>query len=115
MAFHNQILKKALREANSKTLHGLSRPAFSTSFSSIPSISAATDAAHPKPVLPPFHYEPKPYKGPLADEIFQKRKKFLGPSLFHYYQKPVISLIFTSPYLIQFSALLILLWYCVKD
>ncbi|KAE8637580.1 hypothetical protein CSA_017857 [Cucumis sativus] len=42
-----------------------------------------------KPVLPPFDYEPRPYKGPLTDEIFQKRKKFLGPSLFHYYQKPL--------------------------
>lgn len=41
------------------------------------------------PELPPFDYQPKPYKGPLADEVFEKRKKYLGPSLFHYYQKPV--------------------------
>ncbi|XP_027337982.1 alanine--glyoxylate aminotransferase 2 homolog 1, mitochondrial-like [Abrus precatorius] len=39
--------------------------------------------------LPPFDYKPKPYEGPLADEVFAKRKKFLGPSLFHYYQKPL--------------------------
>uniref|UniRef100_A0A9I9DG98 alanine--glyoxylate transaminase n=1 Tax=Cucumis melo TaxID=3656 RepID=A0A9I9DG98_CUCME len=91
MAFQTQILKKALRVANSKSkaLHGFSRLPFCASFSSIPSSSAATDAADPKPVLPSFDYEPKPYKGPLADEIFQKRKKFLGPSLFHYYQKPL--------------------------
>ncbi|KAL2567697.1 hypothetical protein AAZX31_18G020500 [Glycine max] len=37
--------------------------------------------------LPPFDYKPRPYKGPLADEVFAKRKKFLGPSLFHFYQK----------------------------
>lgn len=41
------------------------------------------------PELPPFDYQPKPYKGPLADEVLEKRKKFLGPSLFYYYQKPV--------------------------
>lgn len=41
------------------------------------------------PDLPPFDYQPEPYKGPLADEVLQKRKKFLGPSLFYYYQKPV--------------------------
>ena len=39
--------------------------------------------------LPPFDYKPRPYKGPLADEVFAKRKKFLGPSLFHFYQKLV--------------------------
>ena len=109
MAFQKHILKKALREANLKRLIGRSRPAFCSFFSSIPFASAATD---PKPVLPPFDYTPKPYKGPLADEVFQKRKKFLGPSLFHYYKKPVISLISTTtPYLIEFSALLILLSY----
>ncbi|KAI3919964.1 hypothetical protein MKW98_001220 [Papaver atlanticum] len=41
------------------------------------------------PVIPPFDYEPKTYTGPSADEVFQKRKKFLGPSLFHYYEKPL--------------------------
>ncbi|XP_011090577.1 alanine--glyoxylate aminotransferase 2 homolog 1, mitochondrial [Sesamum indicum] len=41
------------------------------------------------PELPAFDYEPKPYKGPLADEVFGKRKKYLGPSIFHYYQKPL--------------------------
>ncbi|KGN53251.2 hypothetical protein Csa_014732 [Cucumis sativus] len=89
MAFQTQFLKKALREANSKALHGFSRPTFCASFSSIPSSYAAMGADESKPVLPPFDYEPRPYKGPLTDEIFQKRKKFLGPSLFHYYQKPL--------------------------
>ncbi|KAM0056064.1 putative alanine--glyoxylate transaminase [Helianthus debilis subsp. tardiflorus] len=42
------------------------------------------------PELPPFDYPPVPYNGPSADEVFEKRKKYLGPSLFHYYQKPVI-------------------------
>ncbi|KAG7015352.1 Alanine--glyoxylate aminotransferase 2-like 1, mitochondrial, partial [Cucurbita argyrosperma subsp. argyrosperma] len=87
MAFQKQILKKALREANLKRLIGRSRQVFCSFFSSIPSASAA--ATDLKPVLPPFDYTPKPYKGPLADEVFQKRKKFLGPSLFHYYKKPL--------------------------
>ena len=33
--------------------------------------------------------KPKPYTGPLANEVLQKCKKFLGSSLFYYYQKPV--------------------------
>lgn len=92
MAFQRQILKKALQNANSKPLYRRSRSTFCSSFSSIPSASAAAAVVDPKPLLPPFDYEPKPYNGPLADEIFQKRKKFLGPSLFHYYQKPVCTL-----------------------
>lgn len=56
-----------------------------SSFSTLPSQKEVTEP----PKLPPFDYQPKPYKGPLADEVLQKRKKFLGPSLFHYYQKPL--------------------------
>ncbi|XP_060184165.1 alanine--glyoxylate aminotransferase 2 homolog 1, mitochondrial [Lycium barbarum] len=41
------------------------------------------------PELPPFEYQPKAYKGPLADEVLAKRQKFLGPSLFYFYQKPL--------------------------
>ncbi|KAL3613429.1 Alanine--glyoxylate aminotransferase 2, mitochondrial [Castilleja foliolosa] len=42
-----------------------------------------------KPELPAFDYEPKPYNGPLADAVLEKRKKYLGPSLFYFYQKPL--------------------------
>lgn len=45
------------------------------------------------PSLPLFDHQPRAYKGMLAEEVLQKRKKFLGPSLFYYYQKPVISLL----------------------
>ncbi|RZS18374.1 hypothetical protein BHM03_00050630 [Ensete ventricosum] len=41
------------------------------------------------PSLPPFDHSPRPYKGMLADEVLEKRKKFLGPSLSYYYQKPL--------------------------
>ncbi|CAN6478857.1 unnamed protein product [Victoria cruziana] len=41
------------------------------------------------PEMPPFDYEPKPYRGPRAEEVLEKRKRFLGPSIFHYYQKPI--------------------------
>ncbi|KAI3978471.1 hypothetical protein MKX01_015646 [Papaver californicum] len=41
------------------------------------------------PIIPPFDYEPKTYTGPSAEEVFQKRKKFLGPSMFHYYENPL--------------------------
>jgi alanine-glyoxylate transaminase/(R)-3-amino-2-methylpropionate-pyruvate transaminase len=39
--------------------------------------------------MPPFDHQPRPYAGMGAAEIFEKRKAVLGPSLFHYYQKPV--------------------------
>ncbi|BBN03843.1 alanine-glyoxylate transaminase / (R)-3-amino-2-methylpropionate-pyruvate transaminase [Marchantia polymorpha subsp. ruderalis] len=41
------------------------------------------------PQIPPFNYTPRPYEGPLADEILAKRKKFLNPALFLYYKKHV--------------------------
>lgn len=44
------------------------------------------------PSLPPFDHQPRPYQGMLADDVLAKRKKFLGPSLFYYYQKPVTTL-----------------------
>jgi alanine-glyoxylate transaminase/(R)-3-amino-2-methylpropionate-pyruvate transaminase len=42
------------------------------------------------PEMPSFDHQPRPYAGMGGAEIFQKRKAVLGPSLFHYYQKPVI-------------------------
>ncbi|KAL6867199.1 hypothetical protein ACP4OV_015223 [Aristida adscensionis] len=45
--------------------------------------------APPPPEMPPFDHQPRPYAGMAGDEIFEKRKAFLGPSLFHYYQKPL--------------------------
>jgi alanine-glyoxylate transaminase/(R)-3-amino-2-methylpropionate-pyruvate transaminase len=41
------------------------------------------------PEMPPFDHQPRPYTGMGGAEIFEKRKAVLGPSLFHYYQKPV--------------------------
>ncbi|XP_042504729.1 alanine--glyoxylate aminotransferase 2 homolog 1, mitochondrial-like [Macadamia integrifolia] len=72
MALQRSFLKRS-HEAEEKL-----RPLLLRSFSSISA-----------PTLPHFDYEPKPYKGPLGDEILQKRKKYLFPSLFHYYQKPL--------------------------
>ncbi|XP_047328504.1 alanine--glyoxylate aminotransferase 2 homolog 1, mitochondrial [Impatiens glandulifera] len=71
MAMQRKLLSKAKTHFSGIALRG-----FSSSSSS-------------PPELPPFHYDPKPYTGPLADEVLSKRKKFLGPSLFHYYQKPL--------------------------
>lgn len=59
----------------------------SSGFATLSSSSALSSLEPPK--LPEFDYHPKPYNGPLADDVLQKRKKFLGPSLFHYYQKPL--------------------------
>ncbi|KAJ6733501.1 hypothetical protein OIU74_005301 [Salix koriyanagi] len=79
MAFQTRMLKRNVKEAKAKFCWNSICSSFSTAPSPIDS----------PPQLPPFDYQPKPYKGPSADEIFQKRKKFLGPSLFHYYQKPL--------------------------
>ena len=42
------------------------------------------------PTLPPFNYQPRPYTGPSADEVFALRKQFLNPAIFHYYKKPIM-------------------------
>ncbi|KAJ6699390.1 ALANINE--GLYOXYLATE AMINOTRANSFERASE 2-like protein 3 MITOCHONDRIAL-LIKE ISOFORM X1 [Salix purpurea] len=43
----------------------------------------------PVPKPPPFDYSPPPYTGPPADEILAKRKEYLSPSLFHFFNKPL--------------------------
>ncbi|KAK6266389.1 hypothetical protein QUC31_017226 [Theobroma cacao] len=41
------------------------------------------------PKMPTFDYSPPPYTGPSAEEILSKRKQYLSPSLFHFYNKPL--------------------------
>ncbi|KAJ8753847.1 hypothetical protein K2173_000101 [Erythroxylum novogranatense] len=41
------------------------------------------------PSMPSFDYSPPPYSGPSADEIMTKRKQYLSPSLFYFYNKPL--------------------------
>ncbi|KAL9673509.1 hypothetical protein QQ045_029768 [Rhodiola kirilowii] len=74
MAFHRSLLSKIL---DRRPISRISSERFLSSSISSP------------PELPPFDYQPKPYSGPSADEVLQKRKTFLGPSLFHYYQNPL--------------------------
>src|SRR5438477_11556674 len=40
------------------------------------------------PELPPFDYQPQPYRGPSAEEVLQLRRQFLNPGLFLYYKRP---------------------------
>nr|GMD51621.1 alanine--glyoxylate aminotransferase 2 homolog 1, mitochondrial [Ipomoea batatas] len=77
MALHRKLLSKTLRSLLPKC-----------GWIGAPRAFAAASAASP-PELPPFDYQPRPYNGPLADEVLEKRKKYLGPSLFYYYQKPL--------------------------
>ncbi|KAJ9509820.1 hypothetical protein QJQ45_011579 [Haematococcus lacustris] len=44
----------------------------------------------PLPELPGFPYTPKQYAGPSAAEVLAIRKKYLSPSLFHHFRKPVM-------------------------
>ncbi|KAK2647486.1 hypothetical protein Ddye_014975 [Dipteronia dyeriana] len=41
------------------------------------------------PKLPPFDYSPPPYTGPSDADILAKRKAYLSPSLYHFYDKPL--------------------------
>ncbi|KAK9699235.1 hypothetical protein RND81_08G161700 [Saponaria officinalis] len=59
-----------------------------TRYSTVSSVNSSDVVLEP-PKLPSFDHQPKPYNGPLADDVLQKRKTFLGPSLFYYYQKPL--------------------------
>ncbi len=43
----------------------------------------------PAPQLPPFNFQPQPYRGPSPEEILRLRKQFLNPGIFLYYQKPL--------------------------
>ncbi len=42
------------------------------------------------PTLPPTNHQPKPYKGPSADEVLALRKQYLNPGIFLYYKKPIM-------------------------
>lgn len=52
--------------------------------------AAAAAGAAPLPVIPPFAHTPKPYAGPPAAELLEKRKRFLNPALFHFYKEPLL-------------------------
>jgi alanine-glyoxylate transaminase/(R)-3-amino-2-methylpropionate-pyruvate transaminase len=40
--------------------------------------------------LPPTSFQPQPYTGPSAEEVFATRQQFLNPAIFHYYKKPLM-------------------------
>ncbi|XP_058214722.1 alanine--glyoxylate aminotransferase 2 homolog 3, mitochondrial-like [Rhododendron vialii] len=47
----------------------------------------------PIPKMPPFDYSPPPYDGPSAAEILQKRKQFLSPSMFYFYNNTPLNVV----------------------
>ena len=59
----------------------------------IASISATARAApETVPQMPAFDYTPVPYTGPLANEILEKRRRFMNPSIVLFYKKHVSAL-----------------------
>ncbi|KAJ0252429.1 Alanine--glyoxylate aminotransferase 2 1 [Hirschfeldia incana] len=78
-----QLVKRVVHRASSTSSLIHHRPSISILRSDFSTSSS------PTPQIPPFDYEPRPYDGPSAEEVVEKRKKFLGPSLFHFYQKPL--------------------------
>ncbi|KAF5952403.1 hypothetical protein HYC85_010347 [Camellia sinensis] len=57
------------------------------SFSQVSQKQSENDA--PVPKMPSFDYSPPPYSGPSAADILLKRKQFLSPSMFYFYNKPL--------------------------
>src|SRR6516165_8443403 len=43
------------------------------------------------PELPPFDYQPQPYRGRSAEEVLRLRRQFLNPGIFLYYKRPLMS------------------------
>ena len=66
-------------------------------------ISPEADVILPK--MPPFDYSPPRYSGPTSDEILKKRKEFLSPSMFTFFNQPVS--FFILFYFILFIALIL--------
>jgi alanine-glyoxylate transaminase/(R)-3-amino-2-methylpropionate-pyruvate transaminase len=42
------------------------------------------------PELPPFDYQPQPYRGESAEEVLSLRRQFLNPGIFLYYKRPLM-------------------------
>ncbi len=42
------------------------------------------------PELPPFDYQPQPYRGPSQEEVLSLRRQFLNPGIFLYYKRPLM-------------------------
>ena len=42
------------------------------------------------PELPPFDYQPQPYRGPSSADVLRLRREFLNPGMFLYYKKPLM-------------------------
>ncbi|KAG5550723.1 hypothetical protein RHGRI_015619 [Rhododendron griersonianum] len=53
----------------------------------------AHEIESPIPKMPLFDYAPPPYDGPPAAEILQKRKQFLSPSMFYFYNNTPLNLV----------------------
>ncbi|KAG9455192.1 hypothetical protein H6P81_008096 [Aristolochia fimbriata] len=51
--------------------------------------AADHNALPPFPKMPHFDYSPPPYTGPRAADIIHKRKEYLSPSMFYFYEKPL--------------------------
>jgi alanine-glyoxylate transaminase/(R)-3-amino-2-methylpropionate-pyruvate transaminase len=42
------------------------------------------------PELPPFDYQPQPYRGLSSENVLRLRREFLNPGLFIYYKRPLM-------------------------
>ncbi|KAL2470930.1 Alanine--glyoxylate aminotransferase 23 [Abeliophyllum distichum] len=81
-----RILSRALCGKSSLFPRAATQSPFSTLANTDVSVGE-DDTVFPK--MPPFDYTPPPYTGPSADEIIRKRKDFLSPSIFHFYDDPL--------------------------
>lgn len=80
-------MKRVLRNGLLKQ-KGLWAPAVSTRRALGGMAESAAGAPSP-PLIPHFDHTPQPYTGPSAQEVLEKRKQFLNPSIFLYYKNPI--------------------------
>jgi alanine-glyoxylate transaminase / (R)-3-amino-2-methylpropionate-pyruvate transaminase len=49
-----------------------------------------TDVMTPRPTMPPFAYEPRPYTGPSREEVQALRGRHINPAVFTLYREPLM-------------------------
>ncbi|XP_057536227.1 alanine--glyoxylate aminotransferase 2 homolog 3, mitochondrial-like [Amaranthus tricolor] len=87
MAYTGNLIRRILMTQIGGTRRLFSSPATVAVASKGDVISPEADVILPK--MPPFDYSPPRYSGPTSDEILKKRKEFLSPSMFTFFNQPL--------------------------
>ena len=88
-AKQREIIKMMQRFTAKRSLQNVSASLLRRCISSTSQTASVKDTDEFLARLPPFDYTPPPYSGPSADEVLNKRKEFLSPSMPLLFRKPV--------------------------